>query len=499
MDIYQYININAVRGMLVMIDAIHEKAKECIKAGISLNGIFDLLTSDNSPIRFLYLNIDDVGLTDSIYIKMNARGKALTHFENFKAQLRNYLSENDDFATSFIDSINGKWSEFFWIPEYRKLIKDSITGKEIRETTFDSQMMKFFRFVMMIDYIINIDDSIVVNNQKRIRDVLRDLINEKDYVFTSRLFKDSFQNVDWIKCGQPVLGINTFGKISKLLNVLSTRQQQTNSISFASENEYNKVFLDEERSFRRLIGVSDERALTNEEQVMLYAEYAFLIKYANEDDTFDKEIELSRWLRLVSNLVKPTLNLQLDVFFGMIRVIDKMVEDGSAFEADKYMSKLLRRNYRQSRMSVFTETQVVEESIKSILIQVDPTWKKVIIDSENTFMDGQTGALFSFSGLVEEYEKQIEVYQNNNPDAEIVADDAGILCDVDCKSSLYNSFIEYLKKFNLLFDNEGVKKEIEDKAYFRRALLCYGGNNSYMRMKHLFAFSIWRDHDGTGI
>lgn len=473
-------NDASVKGMLVMIDAIHGKAKEYVKDGVSLDGVFDLLTSEDAPIRFLYLNIDDVGLTDSIYIKMNARGKALTHFENFKAQLRNYLSDDEDFANEFIDNINGKWSGFFWNPAYRRMIKDPMSGKEVRETTFDSQMMKFFRFGMMMDYIVNLDDSIVVNNQKKIRDILRDLICEQDYFFTSRLFKDSFQHVYWLESEKPVLNIGTFKKINKLLNVLTKRQQQTKSISFVDEDEYNKTYIEETRAFRRLIGISDERTLTNEEQIVLYAEYAFLIKYSNDDDTFGKEKELNRWLRLVSNLVKPTLNLQLDVFFGMIRSVNRLVEDGSALECDKYMSRLLRRNYRQSEMSVFTETQVIEESIKSILMLLDPVWKTTIMDSENTFLDGQTGALFAFSGLTEEYERQITEYQDNNPDAELVAEESGILSNAATDSSYYSDFCEYLNKFTMLFDNDGVKKEIEDSALFRRALLCYGGKYSYM-------------------
>ncbi len=473
-------NDSSVRGMLVMLDAIHEKAKEYVKEGVSLDDVFALLTSDDAPIRFLYLNIDDVGLTDSIYIKMNARGKALTHFENFKAQMRNYLSDDEDFANEFIDNINGKWSEFFWNPAYRRMVKDPLSGKEVRETTFDSQMMKFFRFGMMMDYIVNLDDSIVVNNQKNIRDALRALIREQDYFFTSRLFKDSFQHVYMLESEKPVLNIGTFKKINKLLNVLVKRQQRTKSISFVDGDEYNKTYIEETRAFCRLIGISDERALTNEEQIILYAEYAFLSKYANDDDTFEKEKELNRWLRLVSNLVKPTLNLQMDVFFGMIRSVNRLVDDGSALECDKYMSRLLRRNYRQSEMSVFTETQVVEESIKSILMLFNPVWKTAIMDSENTFLDGQTGALFAFSGLIEEYERQITEYQDNNPDVEFVTEGTGILSNVDADSSYYSDFIEYLNKFTMLFDNDGVKKEIEDSALFRRALLCYGGEYSYM-------------------
>lgn len=471
---------SSVRAMLVMIDAIHEKAMEYLADGVSLDGIFDVLISEKAPIRFLYLNIDDVGLTDSIYIKMNARGKALTHFENFKAQLRNYLSEDENFASKFINNINGKWSQFFWAPVYRKTVKDAATGKEILETSFDSQMMKFFRFGMLMDYIIKVDNTLVVNSQKNIRDSLRDLLKEQDYFFTSRLFKDGFRHVYEIDSASAVLNVDTFRKINVLLNVLSKRQELTDSISFVSGDEFNKTYIGETRAFRRLIGASDERALTNEEQIVLYAEYAFLIRYSNEDYTFVKETELNRWLRLVSNLVKPTLNLQLDIFFYMIRSINRLVEAGSAMSCDEYMSRLLRRNYRQSAMSVFTETQVVEESMKSILMQLDPGWKKAIADSENTFMDGQTGMLFSFSGLTEEYERQIAEYEEQDKDAVVLPEDAQILSGVNSESGYYASFMNYLGKFTMLFDTDGVRSEIEDKALFRRALLCYGGKYSYM-------------------
>lgn len=473
-------NDASVRGMLVMIDAIHNKVKELTKNGISLDDTFDLLCSKDAPIRFLYLNIDDVGLTDSIYIKMNARGKPLTHFENFKAQLRDYLSKDETFANEFINNINGKWSEFFWKPTYRKLIKNKLTGTEIRENSFDSQMMKFFRFIMFMDYIINLDDGIAINNQKELRDLLRELFQEPDYCFTSRLFKDSFEHVYWLESERPVLSIATFKKINKLLNILAKRQQQTNSIVFVDNKEYEKNYIDEVLAFQKLIGTSDERALTNKEQVVLFAEYAFLIKYANEDDSFDKETELNRWLRLISNLVKPTLNLQLDILYSMIRTINRLVEDGNAIECDKYMSRLLIKNYRQSGMSAFTDTQVLEESVKSILMQIDPSWKKLVKDSENTFLDGQTGSLFIFSGIIEEYEREIKEYQDNYPNADLIAEDNTILSCVESSSSYHTKFIGYLNKFVMLFDNNGIRKEIEDSALFRRALLCYGGENSYM-------------------
>ena len=38
-----------------------------------------------SPIRFLLVGLEKFGLSDDLYIKMNARGKPLTAFETFKA------------------------------------------------------------------------------------------------------------------------------------------------------------------------------------------------------------------------------------------------------------------------------------------------------------------------------------------------------------------------------------------------------------------------------
>ena len=85
----------------------------------------------------------------------------------------------------------------------------------------------------------------------------------------------------------------------------------------------------------------------------LYAGYAFLIKYAN-DDTFTKE-ELNRWLRLVSNLVKPTLNLQLDIFFNMIRSVNRLIEEGEALKCDDYMQQTFPSPIIDRRNVVFTE------------------------------------------------------------------------------------------------------------------------------------------------
>lgn len=472
-------NDPSISGMLVMIDAIDEKATEYSLDGITLNNVFEKLISKDSPIIFRCLNLDDAGLTDSIYIKMNARGKALTNFENFKAQLSDYLSEDKGFANDFICNINGLWSEFFWHEEYRKKTKDSETGKEIVETNLDQQMMKFFRFCMLMDYIVNIDEGAVTNGDKRIRDSLRKLINEKDNVFTARLFHDNFKEVYDLKAEKGVLGISTFRKISKLLNAFAYRKKKNGNICFIDSTEFDKQYVDEENSFRRLIGVGEGRNLGYEEQVVIFAEYAFIIKYSQDDGSFNKETELNRWVRLIYNLVKPTLNFQLDVLLRMIRAVNSLLDSGYAINCSDYMKRLNRRDYAQSPLSVFTDAQVIEESIKAILMDRDIEWKKAFVEAENTFMDGHIEMLFSFSGIRELYEKKVSEYEDLFADSTEVNPDV-LLNEVNPTSEYYKKFVEYLHKFEMIFDKDGIKEELDKNNIFRRALLCYGGADSYM-------------------
>lgn len=72
-----------------IVDGIEELFAETSDFG----NYWEVLTSDSSPIVFYHLPLKDFGLSDDLYIKMNARGKQLTSFENFKADLVGYITE----------------------------------------------------------------------------------------------------------------------------------------------------------------------------------------------------------------------------------------------------------------------------------------------------------------------------------------------------------------------------------------------------------------------
>ncbi len=77
-----------ISSMLVMLDAIHAIHSEFNE---SPNLWDKLVSTENPPISFYFLVLKDMGLTDSLYIKMNSRGKPLTNFEHFKAEFEGII------------------------------------------------------------------------------------------------------------------------------------------------------------------------------------------------------------------------------------------------------------------------------------------------------------------------------------------------------------------------------------------------------------------------
>lgn len=80
---------------------------------------WELLCSEKCPITFFYKDMkdDDLPESDSLYVKMNARGKRLTNFENFKAELFKVKRNNQALFSLeyFISPFENQWTnDIFW-------------------------------------------------------------------------------------------------------------------------------------------------------------------------------------------------------------------------------------------------------------------------------------------------------------------------------------------------------------------------------------------------
>lgn len=109
-----------IQGMLVVLDSLHQQYQG--QAREQLNNAWQRLTAPENPaISFLLLPVVAQQLDNTLYVKMNSRGRPLTEFENFKADLEALLHKNpavDDAAVSdFSRKIDTDWADLFW--QYR--------------------------------------------------------------------------------------------------------------------------------------------------------------------------------------------------------------------------------------------------------------------------------------------------------------------------------------------------------------------------------------------
>jgi hypothetical protein len=141
--------------MLSMLDKIHDELNDYP------DPLWDRLISspDNAIITFFYTPLEAFNLTDELYIKMNARGKELTSFENFKAAIEKKIDEekwdNDKEANKkFGNLMDNDWTDLFW--QFRVPVKNK--DKQTVNYTIDKRMLRFFS-ALLVNHYAGIDQS----------------------------------------------------------------------------------------------------------------------------------------------------------------------------------------------------------------------------------------------------------------------------------------------------------------------------------------------------
>ena len=102
-----------VLSMLVMLDTLHSAFRDVQEP------LWDRLQN----ISFWVLDLDNFGLTDDLFVKMNARGKRLSRFDVFKSDLEAVLkqvanekgkADVDGVAKTWITEIDNTYLDAFW-------------------------------------------------------------------------------------------------------------------------------------------------------------------------------------------------------------------------------------------------------------------------------------------------------------------------------------------------------------------------------------------------
>ena len=341
-------NDPTISSMLVMLDSIHSVFKETENIWESLK---------NGAVSFYFLPIKDMGLTDELYIKMNSRGKPLTQFEHFKAELEHGLREIDDnIAKRIMRKIDIDWTDMLW--QYRG--EDNVT---------DDEFLRYFRFVC--DIICYKSGGTTQGKSNDEFDLQKEYFSKdsENVIFNITMLESYFDCWCHLDGQRP----------EEVLSEFISDEHEAGKIIIERHSELS-IFHDCLKNYADVISGNGNRSFPLNKIILLFA----IVTYLQNKDTVAKK-EFSRRLRIINNLIKNSEDEISDSEHrrsgnrmpAILRQVEKLVITGAI---DLSIEK------------TFNTTQLEEEIDKEKWLNVHPMLSERLFKLEDhTLLQGQVG------------------------------------------------------------------------------------------------------------
>ncbi|MDE6267242.1 MAG: DUF262 domain-containing protein [Muribaculaceae bacterium] len=338
---------------------------------------WESLISDNPPIEFYHLPLEKFGLTDDLYVKMNARGKELTFFENFKADLIGYIREraSRDSTDSgewkaLLDPIAGipirmdtDWSDIFW--KLRKEVKCKRDNQEtLTECNIDEIYYAFINRIFSDSLILaKVNGAYIVDTRdgKERENSTYVYLNEREdnkenpvpHYLGLEMYK--FYPVREEDREKKVIPIEVFHKLQKVLD--GWVGDMEGMITPPWEKQFD--FLPQYTKDDSAVPIT---TITQLQRIVFFA----VCKYLCEGEY--EEVSFRRWMRIVHNLI---FGVDHDGNY-VIRSID------ATRNAMEYLDKLKSHNIYQS----IVETGPVGDGAVGLRAAEEIDKVRIILDDE---------------------------------------------------------------------------------------------------------------------
>ena len=347
----------SIQAVLYMLNAIHRRF------GTS-EGLFARLMDVQSPaITFQLLDLHNFGLSDDLYIKMNARGKPLTAFEMFKARYEESLESQlegeifelggrqFDAAGYIARCLDTNWADLFW--------NHRIEGSDI----YDDAFMNVFRAVALV--------SRSPESRHYLEDVgkLRSGFEAPSYhEFHVRGWLDESFTCTLVALLDAWCAPD--GKLCRLL---------PGTHYFDEFSVFNEITAD---------GV-DRATLSYAELVQFVAYVQFILAHGRGGIDCDA---FQEWMRIIRNLSVNTAYNRPGDFRRSVQGILRMLDHGA---------DILSHMAQAERPATgFSEMQLEEEKLKAKLIRAHDDWRQQLDRAEgHGYFRGQVGFLLDFAGV----------------------------------------------------------------------------------------------------
>lgn len=354
---------STITAMLTMLDAIHERY---------INQDDNTLHTKMSNIQFYVKSLGFFNLSEELYIKMNARGLQLSLFENFKADLTNYISEVDyppfkklvplyrkdseetvEFHFNFSVKLDSKWIDMFW----RKGFEN-----------FDASYMSFFSRFFACKYIVSTKEIVTD------RDMRQDLILRKIYTDAEKRTETN-----------EYLGFKEFESI------LTNHPEYVLTLNKILDTFYQYDFKDSKKVIYEMmvpawekLSLEGDDFYSNINSKMTHIKlitFGAVIEFIEAFESFDTEV-FKQWMRIVWNVVENTnidsltpVSSLIRKFSAIIHSIAKRISGEESFYYALSQWKEASTDERENRA-------LLEEVLKASRIAENDKWLPVFEDAE---------------------------------------------------------------------------------------------------------------------
>ena len=373
-----------IQAMLRMLGGTtnEEEAKDNIEAVFKVEDFSEYwtrLTSEEAPIAFYYQPLKDFGLSDDLYIKMNARGKQLTPFENFKADLIGYIEQqakdekNDkkEEWNNLLDVYKGipilldtDWMDIFW--------KNKSKNYQIDEI--------YYAFLNRFFWNYYVGKSKETGSKIEQTDIYK-YLNKDNYT--------TYESLENYKNSEGIIPFELFEDLQAVLN---------NFREYAQDKSLKELIPNAkwEKPFHFIPEYDNKGSITGITQIQRIIFFA-ICKYFKEGE--GDENSLKRWMRVVWNLVSGK-DERGRAQIRSIDIVKKVIDSINKLESHRVYESIqeidLQDSSSESDEEVGRYQQRWNEEIeKAKKICEDITWEEKIITAENyAFFRGSIRFLF---------------------------------------------------------------------------------------------------------
>ena len=346
-----------IKGMVVVLEEIHK--------------CFDDIYTDNintDEITFSFMDIDELGSPEELYVKMNSRGKELSKWDLFKVNLFEYVEELKQIEDiefdiqSYEEWIDKTYIDYFW-----SLGKDE--NDKAKNT--ESRMLRFFNMFMYTSVIERVEDFETTKSSD-ITDLIRfdwKSIIDIDFLNEIRNF------IDFIKINEEAISVIEYSrfvedgiKIKELKDMLRKPEFNTGYLADIDLFYSYKCFI--------------KKTVKNNRKVILASN--------NELE------ELQDIIRITSNFEEP-YRKQFTIEKVFLASIKKAIQyDGGI------LNYFANEDLTKVSFGTNSSEQKQEEIYKAKLIKNEPTWKNAILAVEShPYFNGTIGWLLMVNKSLE--------------------------------------------------------------------------------------------------